>query len=303
MLQSSLAIETHDLTKTFDRRTAVDRLDLQVEKGDIFGFLGQNGAGKSTTIRMLLGLVRPSLGHISLLGHPLPQGRERALGKVGAIVESPAFYEGLTGLENLKIFCSLTGPVSPLRLREVLRSVHLVGREHDKVRVYSHGMRQRLGLAQALVPHPELLILDEPTDGLDPQGIREIRQLLVNLAREQGLTILLSSHLLHEVERICTRIAIIDEGKLLYQGTVRNLLEQELQYRIRTSRPEQAFEFLSTELGLKVSRNGDEYLHVKASEADIAAINRSLVQRGFDVSEVSRHAASLEDIYFQLTSC
>lgn len=303
MIQSPIVIETRSLTKTFGNRTAVDRLDLQVDQGDIFGFLGQNGAGKSTTIRMLLGLVRPSSGHSSLLGHPLPQERERALSRVGAIVDAPAFYDNLTGLENLQIFSSLTRRATRLRFREVLHSVRLLGREHDKVRVYSHGMRQRLGLAQALLPRPELLILDEPTDGLDPQGIREIRQLLVHLAREQGLTILLSSHLLHEVERICTRIAIIDQGRLLYQGTVRSLLEQEQQYRIRTDRPEQAFEFLSSQLQLKVSRNGDQHLYVKAPDSDIGAINRSLVQMGFEVSEISRHADSLEDIYFRLTAC
>jgi len=163
-----LAIETSALTKTFDSRTAVDRLSLEVHLGDVFGFLGQNGAGKSTTIRMLLGLVKPSSGRVSLFGLKFPQGRQQALRKVGAIVDAPAFYDNLTGLENLKLFSALTGPVANGRYHEVLRWVNLVGRENDKVRVYSHGMRQRLGLAQALIPEPELLILDEPTDGLDP---------------------------------------------------------------------------------------------------------------------------------------
>src|SRR6185436_1083506 len=251
-------IETRELTKTFDSRTAVDRLSLQVQPGDVFGFLGQNGAGKSTTIRMLLGLVKPSSGQVSLLGHEVPQQREQALRKVGAIVDAPAFYDNLTGLENLRIFSGLTGHVAPHRYREVLRWVNLSGRENDKVRVYSHGMRQRLGLAQALLPRPELLILDEPTDGLDPQGIREIRQLLLDLAHQHGLTIFLSSHLLHEVERICNRIAIIEEGRLLYQGTVRSLLESDLQYKIRTDRTDQAFQFLSEGLKLTVFKNGTD---------------------------------------------
>ncbi|MCI0419241.1 MAG: ABC transporter ATP-binding protein [Acidobacteria bacterium] len=298
----SLVIETDNLTKTFDSRIAVNRLSLQVQAGDVFGFLGQNGAGKSTTIRLLLGLVKPSSGRVSLLGHNLPQHREQALRKVGAIVEAPAFYENLTGLENLKIFSSLTGTVRPPRYREVLRWVHLSGRENDKVRVYSHGMRQRLGLAQALLPQPALLILDEPTDGLDPQGIREIRQLLVELAHQQGLTILLSSHLLHEVERICNRIAIIDQGRLLYQGTVQSLLEHDVQFRIRTDRIEQAFQFLARDLKLPVFRNGKEHLYLKLPEADIAAVNHSLVSQGFQVYEISRHASSLEDIYFRLTT-
>ena len=296
-------IETRELTKTFDSRTAVDRLSLQVQPGDVFGFLGQNGAGKSTTIRMLLGLVKPSSGQVSLLGHGLPQYREQALRKVGAIVDAPAFYDNLTGLENLRIFSSLTAHVAQHRYREVLRWVNLSGRENDIVRVYSHGMRQRLGLAQALLPEPKLLVLDEPTDGLDPQGIREIRQLLVDLAQQHGLTIFLSSHLLHEVERICNRIAIIDQGRLLYQGTVQSLLEGDLQFKIRTDRTEQAFQFLSEGLKLPVFKNGNDHLYLKILEADIAAVNRSLVGQGFQVFEISRHASSLEDIYFRLTQC
>jgi len=296
-------IETRDLSKTFDSRIAVDRLSLQVQAGDVFGFLGENGAGKSTTIRMLLGLVKPSSGQVSLLGYDVPQHRQQALRKVGAIVDAPAFYDNLTGLENLRIFSGLTGQVASHRYREVLGWVNLAGRENDKVRVYSHGMRQRLGLAQALLPQPELLILDEPTDGLDPQGIREIRQLLVDLAQQHGLTIFLSSHLLHEVERICNRIAIIDEGRMLYQGTVRSLVEPDLQFKIRTDRTEQAFQFLSEGLKLSVFRNEKDHLYLKISETDIAAVNNSLVSQGFQVFEISRHASSLEDIYFRLTQC
>lgn len=299
----SFILETQSLTKRFDERTAVDRVSLQVARGDIFGFLGQNGAGKSTTIRMLLGLVKPTAGSVSVLGYEVPRQRERALRRIGAIIDAPAFYDHLTGLENLRVFASLTGPASDARYREVIRWVHLSGRETDKVGVYSHGMRQRLGLAQALLPRPELLILDEPTDGLDPQGIREIRQLLVELAQQQGLTILLSSHLLHEVERICNRIAIIDQGKLLYQGSVQDLVRRELQYRIRTDRNDQAFQFLSADLSLPVFRNGDAHLYLKISEPEIAGVNQALVQRGFKVFEISRHAATLEEVYFQLTSC
>src|SRR5262245_18357722 len=170
---TQFSIETRDLTKTVGRRTAVDRLSIQVQSSDVFGFLGQNGAGKSTNIRMLLGLVKPSSGKVSLLGNNLPQQREPALRKVGAIVDGPAFYDGLTGVENLRLFSILSSRIPQHRYNEVLRWVNLTGRENDKVRVYSHGMRQRLGLAQALLPKPELLILDEPTDGLDPQGIGE----------------------------------------------------------------------------------------------------------------------------------
>jgi len=300
---NQLSIETRLLTKIFGSRTAVDRVSLEVQRGDVFGFLGQNGSGKSTTIRMLLGLVRPSSGEAALVGHALPQHREQALRKVGAIVDAPAFYDNLTGLENLRIFSSLTGRVARHRFHEVLRWVHLSGREDDKVRVYSHGMRQRLGLAQALLPEPELLILDEPTDGLDPQGIREIRQLLADLAYQHGLTVFLSSHLLHEVERLCNRIAIIQQGRLLYQGTVRSLLEPDLQIKIRTDRTEQAFQFLSENLNLPVFKNGNDHLYLRIPETEIAAVNHSLVNQGFQVFEISRHASSLEDIYFRLTRC
>ena len=298
-----LRIETRDLTKKFGTRIAVNEVSLQVQRGDLFGFLGQNGAGKSTTIRMLLGLVKPTSGRVALLGCDIPRHREPALRKVGAIIEAPAFYDNLTGLENLRIFSSLTGEVSQYRYTKVLRWVNLIGRENDKVRVYSHGMRQRLGLAQALLPEPELLILDEPTDGLDPQGIREIRQVLVDLVQQHGLTVFLSSHLLHEVERICNRIAIINQGRLLYHGTVESLLEPDLQFKIRTDRNEQAFEFLSKDLRLPVVRNGDHHFYLRISEHDLAEVNRSLVAHGFQVFEISRHASSLEDIYFRLTQC
>jgi ABC-2 type transport system ATP-binding protein len=298
----SFILETDGLTKRFAERTAVDQLSLQVGHGEIFGFLGQNGAGKSTTIRMLLGLVKPSAGSASVLGYRLPQDLTSALRKIGALVDAPAFYDNLTGLENLKVFSSLSGPVSLSRYREVLRWVHLFGRENDKVRVYSHGMRQRLGLAQALLPKPELLILDEPTDGLDPQGIREVRQLLVELAHQQGLTVFLSSHLLHEVERICNRIAIIDRGRLLYQGSVDELLKRELQYKIRTDRIDEAVQFLAAHWNLPAFRNGDAHFYIKVPESEIAAVNQALVNQGFAVFEISRHASTLEDVYFQLTS-
>lgn len=298
----SFILETKELTKRFPARIAVNSLNLQVERGDVFGFLGQNGAGKSTTIRMLLGLVKPSSGQITLRGLDLLHNRETALRRVGAIVEAPAFYDYLTGWENLRILSSLSGGVLHSRIREVLRLVHLSGREQDKVRIYSHGMRQRLGLAQALLPRPELLILDEPTDGLDPQGIREIRQVLLDLSKNQGITIFLSSHLLHEVERTCNRIAILNEGKLLYQGLVSRLLEAQRQYKIKIDRPVEALRFLSSCPNLRIFRNGDDHLYLELCEHEISAVNQALVNQGFRVSEISRHLQSLEDIYFRLTS-
>src|SRR5712671_5770032 len=190
-------LQTEALTKRYRRRVVVDQLSLTVEAGDIFGFLGQNGAGKSTTIRMALGLVRPTSGKVRVLGHDMARRPLRALKRVGAIIEAPAFYENFSGRQNLRMLAAMSGGAERQRIEDVLEIVGLRDRAHDRVRVYSHGMRQRLGIAQALLPDPELIILDEPTDGLDPQGLCEIRELICRLRDELGLTIVLSSHLLH----------------------------------------------------------------------------------------------------------
>src|SRR5712691_4976815 len=221
---SQVVLQTEKLTKKYRRRLVVDGLSLKVERGDIFGFLGQNGAGKSTTIRMLLGLVRPTSGSVRLLGCDMSRQPLRALARVGAIIETPAFYENFSGWQNLRMFAALSGGAKRERIEAVLETVGLRERARGPVRVYSHGMRQRLGIAQALLPDPEFLILDEPTDGLDPQGLCEIRVLIRRLRDELGLTVLLSSHLLYEVEQICDRVAIIDEGQLLYHGPVEDLI-------------------------------------------------------------------------------
>lgn len=217
-------LEAERLTKKYNGHLVVDRLSMSVEKGDIFGFLGQNGAGKSTVIRMLLGLVRPTSGRVLLFGQDMSKFSLNVLGRVGALVESPAFYGNFSGFDNLRMFAAMSGGASRKRIEHVLELVDLLPRARDLVRSYSHGMRQRLGLAQALLPNPSFVILDEPTDGLDPQGIREVRLLLPRLRDELVLTILLSSHLLSEVECICNKIGIIDQGRLLYQGSVRDLI-------------------------------------------------------------------------------
>src|SRR5438477_6681741 len=217
-------LQTEQLTKKYRRRLVVDRLSLTVERGDIFGFLGQNGAGKSTTIRMILGLVRPTSGRVSILGYDMSRQPLRALKRIGAIIEAPAFYENFSGRQNLRMLAAMSGGAERQRIEMALEIVGLRERARDPVRVYSHGMRQRLGIAQALLPNPEFIILDEPTDGLDPQGIREVRLLIRRLRDELGLTVLLSSHLLYEVEQICNRVAIIDRGRMLYQGTIEKLI-------------------------------------------------------------------------------
>jgi len=206
--------------KKFGQRLAVDDLTLTVPAGEIFGLLGHNGAGKSTAIGMMLGQVWPTRGEVKVRGHDVTRQRARALQRVGAIFETPAFYDYLSGWRNLEILSHYTAPTSARRIREVVDWVGLTGREQSKVRTYSHGMRARLALAQALLPDPELLILDEPGSGLDPEGIAEMRQTIARLHRELGLTILLSSHLLTEVGQLCTRIAVLQQGRKVFEGQV-----------------------------------------------------------------------------------
>ena len=300
--ESSQVIQAVNLTKRYHNRLVVNQLSFAVERSDIFGFLGQNGAGKSTTIRMLLGLVRPTSGSARLLGTDMSRHPTRALSRVGAIIEAPSFYESFTGWQNLRMFSSLSGGASQVRIEAVLDLVGLRGRAHDPVRIYSHGMRQRLGIAQALLPRPECIILDEPADGLDPQGIHEIRMLIPRLRDEEGVTILLSSHLLYEVEQICNRIAIIDRGCLLYQGAVDGLTTAVKTIRLKVEPRMEAFELLSTRPKFSVSRNGDECLYVKLSEDDIPELNALLVGRGMRVSEISPQRETLEDAFLRLTA-
>jgi ABC-2 type transport system ATP-binding protein len=294
-------LQTDQLSKKYQRRVVVDGLSLSVERGDIFGFLGQNGAGKSTTIRMMLGLVRPTSGRVTVLGYDMARQPLRALKSVGAIIETPAFYENFSGRQNLRMFAAMSGGAEPQRIDEVLEIVGLRDRAGDPVRIYSNGMRQRLGIAQSLLPDPELIILDEPTDGLDPQGLCEIRNLIRRLRDELGLTIMLSSHLLHEVEQICNRVAIIEGGRLLYQGQVDELVVNDNWIKLRVDRVAEAFKLLATNPRLTVSLNGADALYVKIAEEEIPLVNALLVQNGFRVTELSPQRESLEDVFLRLT--
>jgi ABC-type multidrug transport system ATPase subunit len=295
-------LKTESLTKRYGRHLAVDGLALSVERGDIFGFLGQNGAGKSTVIRMSLGLVRPTLGRVLLFGHDMAKHPLRALGRVGAIVEAPAFYENFSGYDNLRILAALSGGATRKRIEETLELVGLLNRARDPVRTYSHGMRQRLGIAQALLPSPQFIILDEPTDGLDPQGIHEIRLLMPRLRDELGLTIMLSSHLLHEVELICNRIAIIDRGQLLYQGAIENLLAKDKLVKITVEPLEAACQLLGRDPSLSVTRNGSNSLYVRMNQEDIPRVNALLVTNNISVLELVPRQSTLEEVFLTLTS-
>src|ERR1051326_8135228 len=226
-------IQLSNVRKEFGARLAVEDLTLRVPAGEIFGLLGHNGAGKSTAIGMMLGQVWPTRGEIKICGFNVAHSRRRALQSVGAIFESPAFYDYLSGRRNLEILSAYTAPTPPARIREVIDWVGLTGREHSKVRTYSHGMRARLALAQALLPQPQLLILDEPSDGLDPEGIHEMRLTIQRLHRELGLTILLSSHFLSEVEQLCTRIAVLNQGRMVFEGALAATKQREKWVRLR----------------------------------------------------------------------
>ena len=298
---SDVALQTEDLTKRFGARTAVDRLTIRVERGDIYGFLGPNGAGKSTTLRMLLGLVRPTSGAVKFPVRASSWEYLRARSRVGAIIETPAFYENFSGRRNLQLLASLSGGVQRKRVEQVLEIVDLRERAQDPVRVYSYGMRQRLGIAQALLPTPELIILDEPTNGLDPQGIHETRKLIRRLRDEFRLTILLSSHLLTEIEQLCNRVGIIHEGRLLYEGGPEALVAPTSLYKVRVDDLSGAFDLLTREPGVTVSRNGASFLRIEADAESIAAVNVLLVGNGIKVYELSPAQESLEEAFLRLT--
>jgi len=298
---SDVALHTEDLTKRFGARTAVDRLTIRVERGDIYGFLGPNGAGKSTTLRMLLGLVRPTSGSIKFPVRASSWEYLKARSRIGAIIETPAFYENFSGRRNLQLLASLSGGAHKKRVEEVLQIVDLRDRAQDPVKVYSLGMRQRLGIAQALLPTPELIILDEPTNGLDPQGIHETRNLIRRLRDEFKLTVLLSSHLLTEIEQLCNRVGIIHEGHLLYEGGPEALVAPTSLYKVRVDNLGGAIDLLRGQPGVTVSRNGASFLRVEADAEHIAAVNTLLVGHGIKVYELSPAQESLEEAFLRLT--
>jgi ABC-2 type transport system ATP-binding protein len=299
---TSPVVATHALGKRYGRRTVVDDVSITVERGDVYGFLGPNGAGKSTTLRMLLGLIRPTSGRVAIFGRP-PSDRA-VLAKVGAIVESPALYGYLTGRENLRMLADLSGRCPPARIDEVLDRVDLRDRASDPVRIYSHGMKQRLAIAAALLPRPELIILDEPTNGLDPMGIRAMRHLIRGLAADDGLTIVLSSHLLVEVEQVCNRGAIIVAGRKRWEGDVASLLAGRRRLRLRARPLEAALAAIAAAGARAVPVEGEpDMLHVTAAD-DSALAPAPLVERlvaaGIAIDEIAAEAPTLEEVFVAL---
>ncbi len=296
-----LAIETGRLSKQFGKRLVVDGIDLRVPSAQVYGFLGPNGAGKTTTIRMLLGLIRPDEGKVHLFGDVLAEHRLALLKRVGALVEMPSLYPHLTGRENLEVTRRLIGAPAGAIAR-VLDIVALAKDAHRLVREYSLGMRQRLGLALALLNQPELLILDEPTNGLDPAGIHEMRDLIRRLPVEFGITVFLSSHLLGEVEQIAGNIGIIHAGRLLFQGPLAELrARQEKRLLIGVSSPEEAARCLEAANRTVNLRDDGTLTIAGASQADAVDVNRLLVNQGFDVFQLTLSQITLEDIFLGLT--
>jgi ABC-2 type transport system ATP-binding protein len=293
-------VAARGLVKRYGDIVAVDHVDLTVERGDVFGYLGPNGAGKTTSLRMLLGLIRPTEGAAQLFGRDPLQDGARALDGVAGFVEGPRFYPYLSGRKNLRLLADLDGGVTPSRIDEVLDVVELSDRAKDRVGGYSHGMRQRLGIAASLLRDPKLLLLDEPTTGLDPAGMRDMRELVKRLAGE-GITILLSSHILAEVEELCNRVAIIRKGRIIYEGLLHDLLASAGGgYRLSTTEPERARTVLLTH-GIEGVQLVDGELRFQADEDVVAAVTIALGQAGIGISALVPQTATLEELFLGMT--
>jgi len=291
------AIETSGLSKRFRKRVAVQPIDLSVPKGSLFGYLGPNGAGKTTTIRMLLGLARPTSGSAVMLGRRVPGGLATVRRSIGSVLEDPAFYPRLSAALNLKLLARTAGDKAAIgRIDALLDRVGLTDRAGDKIRTYSHGMRQRLGLAAALLHDPELIVLDEPATALDPAGIRDVRAMLAAL-RDEGRTIFISSHLLSEVEQICDQVAVVSKGRMMYQGTLSGLTGGAGRVRVGVDRPDEAGRVLS-ERSWTVSRDGEDLLVGGAEAADV---NRALAERGMYAHAIAQESRRLEEVFLELT--
>jgi ABC-2 type transport system ATP-binding protein len=298
---SDTPIEARGLVKRYGRITAVDDVDLTVSAGDVYGYLGPNGAGKTTSLRMLLGLIRPDEGSAKLFGRdPLLDG-VRALDGVAGFVEAPRFYPYMTGRRNLELVAALDGFGAAERIDEVLDVVELADRARDRVGGYSHGMRQRLGIAGALLRRPRLLLLDEPTTGLDPAGMRDMRLLIRRLA-DQGITVLLSSHLMGEVEELCDRVAIVNQGRVIYEGSLDELIASTAgRYELRTTDDVYAAELASRHPAVTDVATGARGLTFSAGEAAAAELSVSLGRSGIGIQALVPRTATLEELFFRMT--
>src|SRR3954447_21749488 len=293
-------VEVRGLVKRYGEITAVDGVDLTVREGDVYGYLGPNGAGKTTSLRMMLGLIRPSAGTVKLFGRD-PLDGVAALDGVAGFVEAPRFYPYLTGRRNLDLLAALDGHEASARIDEVLATVELTGRAADRVGGYSHGMRQRLGIAAALLRAPRLMLLDEPATGLDPAGMRDMRALIRRLA-DGGMTVLLSSHLLAEVEELCNRVAIVRSGRIVYEGRISELKRTAASaYRLRTTDDARALEVCRAQPGIADPRAEAGEIHFTADEDAVPELSVALVEAGATIRALAPQTVTLEDLFFSLT--
>jgi ABC-2 type transport system ATP-binding protein len=291
-------LKVQNLTKKFAGKDALKGISFEVNRGEIYGLLGHNGAGKSTTLGIILSMVGAESGEVFIGGVSVRKNPQQALGKVGSIFEAPAFYDYMSGWDNLKVLVGLSGRFDKEAVMNVVDRVDLTDRIHSKVGAYSHGMRQRLALAQALLPEPEILLLDEPTDGLDPEGIKWFRDFILGLRKERGMTVLFNSHLLSEVEQMCDRVAIIRAGELVYEGAVDELRDDRPGVRLQANPPEILGGVVCDLGGKKLGE--DRWVFPEGTE--IPNVVRSLIERGAEVSEVTPVRRSLEDVYLEHSS-
>lgn len=301
MMQPTLKID--HLTKVIGKKTIIDDISFDVFPGEVFGFLGPNGAGKTTTIRMIVGLIKPTNGTVSICGFSVDRQFVQAMNQIGAIVENPELYKFMSGRENLNAFARMLPGVDEARIQEVIDLVDLTARIDDKVKTYSLGMRQRLGIAQAMLNNPRVLILDEPTNGLDPMGIRDLRLFIRRLVEETGLSVLVSSHILAEIELLADRVAIMSRGKIVKVGTVEELIH-ELASTVDVHVAD-SFEVLPIIRGFESIDHADvvdeRTIRVSMNLEDTARLNRYLLDRGVDVFGLERRVQTLEELFISLT--
>ncbi|HDR4438333.1 ABC transporter ATP-binding protein [Bacillus thuringiensis serovar brasilensis] len=295
-------LSVRDVKKVIGKKTIVENISFDVKQGEVFGFLGPNGAGKTTTIRMLVGLIKETEGTISIGGYSIKENFREAMRQIGSIVENPELYTYLTGWENLKQFARMLGGISDERIIEIAHMVHLDERIHDKVKTYSLGMKQRLGIAQALLGNPKLLILDEPTNGLDPAGIRELREFIHKLVKEENMSVFISSHLLSEVQMICDRVAIIHKGKMITVAKVEELIKtaSDRVEWIVTPISKAKDMLVDAEEVREVSIEGNRLL-CRMHISSISNWNKTFVENGIDVHSVKELVFTLEDLFIELT--
>jgi ABC-2 type transport system ATP-binding protein len=298
--QDDVVLRTIGLSKTFGKFEAVKKINLELRRGEVFGFLGPNGAGKSTTVGMILGLIAPTSGSIELFGIKQDGKHWAALRRIGAIIEEPAFYPYLSGWDNLLVLANSIGHIPESKITEVLERVSLLDRSKDQYGHYSMGMKQRLGIASTLLRDPELIILDEPTNGLDPAGTKEIRDLIPQLA-EENRAVLLCSHLLHEVELVCSKVAIIKQGTVVANAPIKELLSRGNILQIKVTDKEKATALLRSLSWVKSVKTEGDYLMVDVPGDRSGEVNLALAQKGIMVTELVNRTASLESVFLELT--